>query len=386
MTVFKGYLRIMKSNLGTIIMYLVIFLTISIAIERIYLSTGMSEGFSASKLNVAVIDRDGGVIAQALRGMMERDQNLIEMEDDRQVIQEELYYSNVEYVLIVPEGAQEKLMKGETAVQSVTAPGSVKAYYVQAEVNNLLNQIRVYLSAGMELEQACERSLALGEEKPQVTLLDRNGNAGIRENYNYFLQYLPYPFTASSIMILGLVIMSFKKREIKNRLASSAVPFTHQTLAVVASFLLVGAVIWAIYMGIQAILYEGGIFASPHAGIYICNTLACILVALAFGFLTGTIANGPIALNGINNVISLGLSFLGGIFVPLEMLGDGVRNISQFLPTYWYSVINGILGDYSALSRELWDTVRNGLLIQILFAAACFGITLMIRKRQQQEV
>ena len=81
------------------------------------------------------------------------------------------------------------------------------------------------------------------------------------------------------------------------------------------------------------------------------------------------------ALNGINNVLSLGLCFLGGVFVPLEMLGNGIVSIAQFLPTYWYSRINGILRDYGELSSELWHTIWAGLLIQLAFALACFGVT-----------
>ena len=385
MTVFRGYVRIIKRNLNSIIMYVAIFMTICIVIQNAMANSGMTDGFSSMKMNVAVIDRDGGVVADTLKALMERDQKVVEIEDDAQVMQEELYYGNVEYILIVPEGAEEKLRQGEACVESITDPGTYSAYYAQAQVTNLLNQIRVYLASGMELEEACKSALALRENQAKVTLLDVNGNAGLRPDYNYFFAYLPYAFLGATIMTMSLILMEFKKKEIRSRMQSSAVPFWKQILSMVAAFLIVGMLIWAIFLVIQTILYQGGIFTSGHVMLYLLNSLACILVAQSLGFFTGTVANGAGALNGMNNVISLGLCFLGGIFVPLEMLGDGIIKVSQFLPTYWYSVVNGLLGDYAVLGSELIGTVWMGLLIQVLFAAAIFALTLIIRRRQIQE-
>ena len=86
--------------------------------------------------------------------------------------------------------------------------------------------------------------------------------------------------------------------------------------------------------------------------IYMLNSFSCMLVALALGYFTGMISENAVALNGINNVLSLGLCFLGGVFVPLEMLGNGIVSIAQFLPTYWYSRINGILRDYGEIEQR----------------------------------
>ena len=115
------------------------------------------------------------------------------------------------------------------------------------------------------------------------------------------------------------------------------------------------------------------------------NSLCCILVALSLGYLSGLLANSPGAVNGINNILSLGLCFLGGIFVPLEMLGSGVQKISRFLPTYWYSVINGILGDYGTITPKLRETILEGYAVQLLSAAAYFGIAMLVRRMQRQE-
>ena len=87
----------------------------------------------------------------------------------------------------------------------------------------------------------------------------------------------------------------------------------------------------------------------------------------------------------MSNIISLGMSFLCGVFVPMELLGDGVRKINRFLPVYWYESINTTLGSHSTLTSEVRTTILQGFLIQAAFAAACLCITLAIVKKKAQE-
>lgn len=81
----------------------------------------------------------------------------------------------------------------------------------------MLNQIRVYKKSGFSMEEACERALALAEIQPDVTLFDVSGSGGIRPAYNAFFLYLPYGILAGLIMSLSVVIMAFRKKEIRRR-------------------------------------------------------------------------------------------------------------------------------------------------------------------------
>lgn len=385
MTVFKGYVLMIRRNLGVILMYIFIFVGIAGVIQASYLGMESAQGFTSLRLDVAVLDRDGGALAETICSMLGREHHLKALEDEEEVIQDKLYYRDVEYVLVIPKGVEEGLADGKSTVESITVPNSTAAYYVDAQVNALLNQVRAYLTGGFSMEEACEKALALGEIPVQVELIDMNGNSGIREDYNYYFGYMPYAFLGATVMSISLVIMEFKKKDIRRRMQSSAVPFQMQNLAAIGSFLAVGGMIWLICVAIQTVMYRGGIFTSGNVIYYILNSAAFMLVALSLGYFSGIVSNGAAALNGINNVISLGLCFLGGIFVPLEMLGSGVQKVAQILPTYWYSVVNSILGDYKTLSSPLLLTIWKGIFIQVLFAAACFGITLALRRLQMQE-
>ncbi len=385
MRVFKGYGNIIKRNIGVMVMYVCIFIGISVAIQKSLGDTGVTGNFAAVKLAVAVIDREGGALGDTLKSYLQREQKLVEIADDEQTIQEELFYRNISYVLIVPQGTQAAFENGEAAVQTIKVPGSSAGFYLDAKINSLLNQIRVYQTGGFSFEESCEKALALSERKGQVTLLDINGNGGQRADYNYYFAYLPYAMLTGIIMCLSSVVMTFKKKEIRRRMTCSSVSLLRQNMAATASFLLVGLAVWGVCVVVQAALYRGGAFTSPNCLWYMLNSFACMVVAMTLAYLCGTVVNSVNALNGINNVVSLGLCFIGGIFVPIEMLGSGVKKAAGFTPTYWYSQINSILGDYEHLSTEMRQNILQGLAIQLLFTAACFCVTLAISKARQRE-
>lgn len=368
-----------------IVMYLCIFLSVCMVIQRSLGSAGISGGFSSVKVNVGIVDRDGGILARTLTDYLDREQNLVEIEDREETIQEELFYRNVSYVLVIPEGIEEACRAGKAAVQAIKVPDSYDGYYLDACVNNLLNQVRTYLAGGFTMEEACRSALELGEKKGTVTLLDLNGHEGARTDYNYYFAYLPYGLLGSMIMSMSVVIMEFKKRSVSQRMRCSAVPFLWQQVSAIGAFFLVGIFTWGIYILAQACLYAGGMFQDANTLYYILNSLSCMLVAMALAYVSGMLAHTPASLNGLNNVLSLGLCFLGGVFVPIEMLGDGMEKISRFTPTYWYSKINGILGNYGELGRELKGEIFQGLLIQVLFAAACIAVTMAVKKALERK-
>lgn len=83
-------------------------------------------------------------------------------------------------------------------------------------------------------------------------------------------------------------------------------------------------------------------------------------------------------------MIALGMSFLCGVFVPQNMLGEQVLSASKFLPAYWYVKANDMLGGMYNLS---WDVnVYNQIIvIQMLFVVGLFAAYLVVTKIKRQE-
>ena len=65
MTVFKGYLKILKKNLGMLLIYLVIFFAIAIALQASARKEHLGT-FEKTRINVAVADRDQSKLSRGL--------------------------------------------------------------------------------------------------------------------------------------------------------------------------------------------------------------------------------------------------------------------------------------------------------------------------------
>lgn len=80
---------------------------------------------------MAVIDRDHSALSEGLKAYLGQSQELVELEDKKEVLQEELYYGNIEYVLVIPEGFEaaftEQTMNDSAETEATSADGSAAA-------------------------------------------------------------------------------------------------------------------------------------------------------------------------------------------------------------------------------------------------------------------
>ena len=68
-------------------------------------------------------------------------------------------------------------------------------------------------------------------------------------------------------------------------------------------------------------------------------------------------------------------AFLGGTFVGLDILDDGIKKIGRFVPNYWYSMsIKTIFGP------EDYKKSLGYISVIFAFALACLGLSLIVSK------
>ena len=79
-----------------------------------------------------------------------------------------------------------------------------------------------------------------------------------------------------------------------------------------------------------------------------------------------------------STVVSLSFSFLGGVFVPMEIFGDTMMKIAKCVPSYWYMTVNNEI-----FKGVISDEMYIGMGIQLLFALAFFAVSLVVSKRMK---
>ena len=383
MTVFKCYMKIIKKNAGMIIMYFVIFTVISVAMLYVSKDSNSKNQFMESKLEIAVVDNDKSEISGKLIKYLSQIHNIKIEEDNISVLQEEMYYQKYNAIIKIPEGFSDNFIKGDKTIKITQQPGQFDYMYIESQVNDFMNRMIKYNIAGYTIEESFKRVSDIKESK--VTLMDINGNGGNMPDFAYLFQYFPYISIAILGNTLGIIVCSFRKREVKKRIAASAVPLYRQSAEAFLAFAITGIIIWAGFIVIVMALNGKELLESQNKFYYILNSLTVMVLSLSIAFLTGILAKKTDVVNMIVTPVSLFMSFLGGVFVPLSILNNTVRKAARFVPVYWYEEINNKLSEYEKIPQNVVKEFWTGTGMQLLFTIMFISIALAISKYQNQE-
>ena len=121
---------------------------------------------------------------------------------------------------------------------------------------------------------------------------------------------------------------------------------------------------------------------SGSAAYYLLNSIALLAVSLTLAYLIATLVGDSNELSGIVNIAALGMCFVCGTFVEMDLLSSGVRRAAQFLPVYWYEAVNNLLSGAGDITGSIRTEIFQGIGIQFVFAAAFVCITLAVSRER----
>ncbi len=378
MTVYKGFLTITRRNINMMILYLVIFLSMAVAAQKI---TGDNiSGFEQVSLNIAVIDRDGGELAKGLADYLSHYHTLVDLPDDPSILQDRMFYREVYYVVTIPKNFEECCLEGEEMLPVTKVPGSNSGFYVDQQINTFMNDVRILTKSGFSLTEAVSDVIENCKEEAEVTLVDKNGFGGKQPLHAFMYQYMPYILISILCYSLSYIMIAFRNPDVKQRMMCSAIPIRSQNLQLVLGYATVGLGVYGICTIIPVLMYGKSFINDPNMAYYLLNSFLMTLVSLSLSFLIGTLVSKEEVVSAVVNVVSLGMSFLCGVFVDMEILGKGVRTFAQFLPAYWYEVANGLLSNNSTFSHGQQMSLYTCFGLQVLFAAAILGVAMVVSR------
>ena len=304
------------------------------------------------------------------------------IQDDLSVMQEELFYRNVEYIIQIPENFYDSCILQGIPLSVTRIPGSYSSYYVDQQINSYLNSVKTYMAAGFSLSEAS--SVSLEQNTATVHLLENTGNNGGTPAYTYYFRYIPYLFLGSLCYSMGYILMAFRNEDILKRMAASSVSLKRQNLEGLLAMFTVGIGLWLISMGGAVLLFKKDFCSLPFVSYYLLNSLLILVISLSLAYLTGLFVKNSDMLSGLSNILSLGMCFLCGVFVPMNVMNPGVLKVSRFLPVYWYEKANDLLGSYHVLPTDRISDLWKYLGIEFLYAIAVLTVIMAVSKYKKQ--
>ena len=381
MTVFKCYMKILKKNIGLISIYLIIFFSTAMILQASAKKEHL-EDFEKTRINLAIADQDDSTLSHALTEYLKTIHNVYRISAEPTVMQEELFYRNAEYIVQIPKDFYKTCIVDEHPLSVTKVPGSYSSFYVDQQINAWLNSIRTYTAAGFSQKEAA--TAALEQSVSEVTMYHDEETAVETPGYTYYFRYIPFLFLAVLCYSMGYILLAFRKEDIQKRMLASAISTRRQNLEGLLAMFTISLLLWLIAVVGAGVMYGKELLTSKVLGYYLLNTFLMLTIALSLAYLIGLFMKNINMLNGFSNIISLGICFLSGVFVPMNIMDKKVLMVAQFLPVYWYESINGTLSRYHVVSGKIAVDIWKSMGIEVMFTFALLALILAVSKYKRQ--
>ncbi|MBE5961394.1 MAG: ABC transporter permease [Lachnospiraceae bacterium] len=385
MQVFKAFFRITKREITTCLINLGVFVALAVMIMNSNTSA-VEDSFQEADIPIAIVDRDHSAESEAVEEYLNSTYHTVSVNDSKDDLQDALFFRDITYLVILPEGFSESLYKEDVSLaDTVKVPDSYTSIYTDIDLEQFFSTLKLYVNSGYTVSEALDSiDQASKVSETSVTLRLREHATENHSKTYYYFRLLPYPLLALVISCISLLLLNFNKTDIKRRsLCSSLTLYSRNAQLTIASLIL-SLIFFTVTMGIGYILTKGTLFESSIWIYYMINGLIMTFTSLSIAYLIGISISSAEQVSMIGNIVSLSLCFLGGIFVPLSMISTKVQYFARILPTYWYTKINQTLGGYTVLPSALRKDIFGQYLLQLLTGFCIFCIALLISKQKTQ--
>ncbi len=380
-----AYFKVLRKNIRPILIYFFVFLLITILGTRMGAGASGGNGFTLSRVGTAFVGGDGSPLAEGLKQYLSGSADFVPVKTDTQSLQDALFFDQVDYILRIPKGFSQGFMAGrEETLERTAAQKSAGGVYMDLAVDRYLNTARMFRAANPELSQAqlaaaAAQNLSLHAD---VTFRGSASQSTALGNTAFYFTYLVYAFLSILFLVISSLMLTFNKPDLRRRNLSSPLPPAALQFQLFGGHLVLTLLVWLAAILLGAALFGGQSGIGPQFLLFSLNALCFALSALSISFLLGDTVRNRGAQNGMANVISLGLCFISGVFVPQQYLADSVLAAARFTPSYWYiRAVNDIRG-LPAFTFPALRPVLVCMLIQLGFTAAFFAAALAFSKRR----
>lgn len=377
MQVFKAFLRILNRNKASMVIYLVIYLALTLAMSGSQEKNDISD-FTQVSLIIGIDNQDKGELGEALVEYLSKENTIKEIPAEREELLDAMYYRRIQYVLVIPEDFTEKFMAGEReeALEGTVVPGNNTAYLAEMEINEFLKTLGMYADGGFSAKEAARQTLLDMQEEAKVEFLNQKDVVEQPKAY-FFFRFLPYIFVCVLVVSLSAVLMAFNEKNMDARNRCSSMSFLKRNLQMVLGSIGIMLLEYIFFMILAFIIYPEDM-KSIRGLLGALNALVYMLVALSIAFFVGRLARNSGELNMIANVVGLSLGFLGGVFVPMELMSGGILKVAKFVPSYWYGRTNETIWKIESLA-EAGDIYQN-MLVTVAFAVAVIAAAMVMNR------
>ncbi|MDO4291214.1 MAG: ABC transporter permease [Eggerthellaceae bacterium] len=406
MNIFKAACRVLLNHKSYILIYVVF-----LGAMGVFVAAGNSHGavegttFEQVRASVAVVDRDGGEVTRGLREALSDEVELVDVADDERALQDAAAQNRANCLVIVPAGYTDAFVEAALAgaeppqLETVVSFDDTAGFEAENHVRGYLSCVAARLAVAgadasasalvdgvdlLAITQAAHEDMAHASAATYV--VEEDEALPLPDDYLLYNRWTVYPITCAVGVLVAVTMAGFNRLDVRRRNLSAPVSSLSLSLSLAAAGVLCMLVTWA-WMAVQGVAAFGGSLSGVEGwriALCVVDMLAYSLFALAFGFLVAQCGAREVMANGVANIMGLVLSFLGGAWIDVSLMGPTMEAVGRFTPTYWHGQALTAIAHADAFTWDALAPAAGDMGIVLLFAAALFAVALLVGRVRMQ--
>lgn len=348
------------------------------------------------RARIALVDRDKSEVSEALERAIDASDELVGVPDGPTALQDALATNRADVVLIVPDGFGEDLISaargGRELPELQAAPGGdmQAAALGTQRAGRLASLIAAESALDPDRDErgVCEAALSSLRATPDIQALQGAKGSSAASRLAFYLTFSSYTVTSSIVVVAGVVMAAVNAPDLRRRQLASPLSSLRLGLesAAAGGALALVVCLWVALVGILASgPSELLAHSAPQVAAAVTALAVFALVPLALAYALAQCGLREESLNAIANLGGMVMSFLGGAWVPLTLMGAEVQAVARFTPTYWmYDAVTRVLGAPS-LTPQVTAVYVADLALVALFAVAIASVGLVVSRSRASE-
>lgn len=359
MTVFKTYWKIVKKNIGIIILYTVMLLVFG----TMNLKTNKNSfEYVSSKPDIIIVNNSSGIITDNLISFLKTNANVKNITDETD-IDDAVFFRDANYVIYIPKDFESKLESGKEVNIDIKTNNSYDSYIASELLNKYLDVFSKYMNLYNDKVVAIQKLDNTLNKKAGVVIENKTN---LNSKTSLFYNFSSYSIMAIVIYIICLVLSSFNDEKISKRTNVSGMNYkTFNNYLYISSFTFT-FIIFIVYLILSFLILKSSIL-NINGFLYSLNMFIFFIVSFTMAILISNLVKSKGAISGVVNVISLGSAFLCGAFIPVKYMPSFALKIAHIFPTFYFIDNNEYIASLQNFDKASYEFVLKNFIIMIIF-------------------
>ncbi len=365
MTVLKTYMKLLVKNSYAVLPFFVIFMVLSVLMGQ-SIGGDSTQVFQATQMDVVISAPSENTPSDDFAAWLEcQGHNVTQKILTEKEAQEEVFLERAQATYLFSDKA--------TELPIVLADQKSGAgYYAGAMAESFFRFRDAYRLDDGTIDRASLFEVLSQEMKVEIDVAeDADGTESGVSTIVGTMSGTAYVLLAVSLSVLPLVNEAFTRPGVFERSITAPYKVSKRVFELYLGSGIVVFVSAATLFGLSLITMRH--YITPgHLGRVAVNYFAFALCVLAIGHIVANLTRNRAAISAISTVISLGLSFISGAFLPQELVSESVLKVSKAFPMYYFIRANR--------NFLVWEDMVPDILTQFVFFAVYVVIAIVLQR------